>query len=143
MCATAYLTVMPSFSDVTDISVSRHSRKTDNRRTPLSHVAQYEHDIIGRELNLRKLPGRQRESNPQPSEEVRPTTIKTTDSAELATEAYMILLSNGALISDFCLRQILLDSRDPRRGVALVWFGISYSALLFLFLYLLTFEAPL
>ena len=32
--------------------------------------------IIGRELNLRKLPGRQWESNPQPSEQLRPMTIK-------------------------------------------------------------------
>ena len=28
--------------------------------------------ILGRELNLRKLPGRQWESNPQPSEQLRP-----------------------------------------------------------------------
>ena len=41
--------------------------------------------IIGRELNLRKLPGRQWESNPQPSEQLRPTTIKTSASTETAT----------------------------------------------------------
>ena len=44
--------------------------------------------IIGRELNLRKLPGRQWESNPQPSEELRPMTIKTSASTETATTAY-------------------------------------------------------
>ena len=32
--------------------------------------------IIGHELNLRKLPCRQWESNPQPSEQMRPMTIK-------------------------------------------------------------------
>ena len=44
--------------------------------------------IIGRELNLRKLPGRQWESNPQPSEQLRPVTIKTSASTETATTAY-------------------------------------------------------
>ena len=41
--------------------------------------------IIGRELNLRKLTGRQLESNPQPSEQLRPMTIKTSASTETAT----------------------------------------------------------
>ena len=44
--------------------------------------------IIGRELNLRKLLGRQWESNPQPSEQLRPMTIKTSASTETATTAY-------------------------------------------------------
>ena len=48
-------------------------------------------NIIGRELNLRKLPRRQWESNPQPSEQLRPMTIKTSVSAETATTAYMDL----------------------------------------------------
>ena len=43
--------------------------------------------IIVRELNLRKLPGRQWESNPQPSEQLRPMTIKTSASTETATTA--------------------------------------------------------
>ena len=46
--------------------------------------------IIGRELNLRKLPGRQWESNPQPSEQLRPMTIKTSASTEAATTAYSL-----------------------------------------------------
>ena len=41
--------------------------------------------IIGRELNLRKLPGRQWESCPQPYEQLRPKTIKTSASTESAT----------------------------------------------------------
>ena len=44
--------------------------------------------IIGRELNLSKLPGRQWESNPQPSEQLRPMTIKTCASTETVTTAY-------------------------------------------------------
>ena len=32
--------------------------------------------IIGRELNLKKLPGRQWKLNPQPSEQLRPMTDK-------------------------------------------------------------------
>ena len=68
VCATVCLTVMPSFLDITDVSTIGHSFQTDRSRTPLFHVAQYEDDIIGRELNLRKRPGRQWESNPQPSE---------------------------------------------------------------------------
>ena len=43
--------------------------------------------IIGRELNLRKLPGRKWESNPQTSEQLRPMTIKTSASTETATTA--------------------------------------------------------
>ena len=57
--ATVCLTVVPSFSDITDVSTIGHSSKTDRSRTPLFHVAQYEDDIIGRELNLRQLSGRQ------------------------------------------------------------------------------------
>ena len=45
--------------------------------------------IIGRELNLRKLPGRQWESNTQPSEQLRPMTIKTSASTETVTTAYI------------------------------------------------------
>ena len=46
--------------------------------------------IKGRELNLRKLPSRQWESNPQPSEQLRPMTLKTTASTETATTAYLL-----------------------------------------------------
>ena len=45
--------------------------------------------IIGGELNLRKLPGRQSESNSQPSEQLRPMTIKTSASTETATTAHI------------------------------------------------------
>ena len=41
--------------------------------------------IIGRDLKFRKLPGRQWESNPQTSEQLRPMTIKASASAETAT----------------------------------------------------------
>ena len=43
--------------------------------------------IIGRELNLRKLLGRQWESNPQPFEQLRLMMIKTSASTETATTA--------------------------------------------------------
>ena len=89
VCATVSLTVVPSFSDITDVSTIGHSFKTDRSCIPLFHVAQYGDDIIGRELNLRKLPGRQWESNPQPSEQLRQITIKTSASTETATAAYM------------------------------------------------------
>ena len=46
--------------------------------------------VIGRELNLLKLPGRQWESNPQPSEQLRAMTIKTSASTEMATTAYKV-----------------------------------------------------
>ena len=42
----------------------------------------------GRGLNLRKLPDRQWESNPQPSEQQRPMTIKTSASTETATTVH-------------------------------------------------------
>ena len=89
VCATVCLTVMPSFSARADVSTVSHSFKTDRSRTPSFHVAQYGDDIIGREYNLRKLPGRQWESNPQPSEQLRPMTIKTSASTETATAAYI------------------------------------------------------
>ena len=44
--------------------------------------------IIGQELNLRKLPCRQWESNPQHSEQLRSMTIKTCACTETATTAY-------------------------------------------------------
>ena len=47
--------------------------------------------IIGRELDLRKLSSRQWESNPQPSEQLRPMTIKTSASTETATTAYNVV----------------------------------------------------
>ena len=40
VCAIVCLTVMPSFSDTTDVSTTGHSFKTDRSRTPLFHVAQ-------------------------------------------------------------------------------------------------------
>ena len=49
--------------------------------------------IIGRELNLRKLPGREWESNPQPSEQLRPMTIEISASTEMATTPYITLNS--------------------------------------------------
>ena len=88
VCATVCLTVMPSFSDITDVLTFGHSFKTDRSRTPLFHVAQYGDDIIGRELNLRKLPGRQWESNPQPCEQLLPMTTETSTSTETETAAY-------------------------------------------------------
>ena len=52
VCVTVCLTVIPSFSDITDVSTIGHGTKTSNCRTPLSHIAQYEDDIIVVELNL-------------------------------------------------------------------------------------------
>ena len=57
--------------------------------------------IIGRELNLRKLPGRQWESNPQPSEQLRPMTIKTCTSTETATTASGVSLQNWCYMIEF------------------------------------------
>ena len=52
MCATVCLTVVPLFSDITDVSTIGHSFKTDSHCIPLFHFAQFGDDIIGRELNL-------------------------------------------------------------------------------------------
>ena len=61
--------------------------------------------IRGRELNLRKLPGRQLESNSQPSEQLEPMTIKTSASTETAPTAVTVLLYllNYLLIRSFSL----------------------------------------
>ena len=55
--------------------------------------------IIGRELNLRKLPGRQWGSNPQPSEQLRPMTIKTSASTETDTTAYTYMYVSTVNVS--------------------------------------------
>ena len=39
--ATVCLTVIPLFSDITDVSTISHSFKTDVSRTPFFHVVQY------------------------------------------------------------------------------------------------------
>ena len=57
ICATVCLTVMPSFSDITDVSAISHRFKTDRSCTPLFHIAQYGDDVMGWELYLRRLPG--------------------------------------------------------------------------------------
>ena len=88
VCATVCLTVVPSFLDITNVSTINHSFKTDRNRTPLSQVEEYGDDIVGRELDLRKLPGRKWKTNPQPSEQLRPIKIKTSASTERATAAY-------------------------------------------------------
>ena len=100
LCATVCLTVVASFSDTTDVSTICHSSKTDRSRTPLFHVAQYGDGIIGRELNLRKLPDGQWESNPQPSEQLRPMTIKTSASNETATAGYVLIMTS--IYFDIC-----------------------------------------
>ena len=48
--------------------------------------------IIGQELNPRKLPGQQWQSNQQPSEQLRPMTIQTSASTETATVAYIMMI---------------------------------------------------
>ena len=50
--ATVCLSVMRSLSDITDVSTIVQSFKTNFRRSPLFHVAQYRDDVIGRVLNL-------------------------------------------------------------------------------------------
>ena len=52
--ATVCLTVVPSFSDITDVSTIGNSFNTDRSRTPLFHVAQYGDDIIGRECDYNR-----------------------------------------------------------------------------------------
>ena len=89
VCATVCLTVVPSFSDTTVVSTISHSSKTDRSRTPLFHVAQYGDDIIGRELNLKKLPVGSGNRAHKPYEQLRPIMIKTNASTESATAAYI------------------------------------------------------
>ena len=68
---------MLSFSDISDVSANGHSFKTDRSRIPLFHVVKYGDDAIGRELIVRTLPGRKWDSDPQPFEQLRSITIKT------------------------------------------------------------------
>ena len=73
VCATVCLTVMPSFSDITDVSTIGHNLKTDSRRNQLFFVAPYGDDFLSRELNLD-------EKCPVPSVVgVEPTTLAATD----------------------------------------------------------------
>ena len=59
--------------------------QVDGHKTPLDANEPTAPYIIAQDLNLRKLPGRQWESNPQPSEQLQPRTIKTSASTETAT----------------------------------------------------------
>ena len=68
---------------------SENLTQVEGPKTPLDANEQTTPYIICRELNLRKLPGRQWESNPQTSEQLRPMTIKTSASTETATAAYI------------------------------------------------------
>ena len=115
MRATVCLTVVPSFSGITDVSTIGHSSKTDRSRTPLFHVAQYGDDIIDGELNLRKLPGRQWESNPQPSEQLRPMTIKTIAPLPKRSQQplmlYINIASEGGLFSKYIFFSKMISAR--------------------------------
>ena len=98
MRATICLTVTPSFSDKTDVLAIGYSFKTDKSRTPTVSrraVRRPGDDIIGRELNRRKPPGRQWETNPQPSEQL--MTIKIRASAETASAAYIVVYTELAI----------------------------------------------
>ena len=67
---------------------SGYLSQVEGPKTPLDTNEPITPYIIGRELNLRKLPDRQWEWNPQPSEQLLPMTIKTSASTETAKAAY-------------------------------------------------------
>ena len=48
VCVTVCLKIMPSFSDITDVSTIGDSLKADSSGTPLYHVAQYGNNISDR-----------------------------------------------------------------------------------------------
>ena len=112
VCATVCLTVVPSFSDTTNVSTIGHSSKTDRSRTSLFHVAQYGDDIIGRELNLRKLPVGSENRAHKPYEQLRPIMIKTNASTESATAAYI-----HSMVIICCSGRICLTNCIVRRDV--------------------------
>ena len=126
VCATVCLTVVPSFSDITDVSTSGHSSKTDRSRTPLFHVAQYGDDIIGRELNLRKLSGRQWET------ETAVTAVHNdiSQNVDRTGQARVLVLLDLSAAFDTVDHKILLDILKHRFGITglvLKWYQ-SYLA---------------
>ena len=76
--------VMPSFSDITDVSTIGLSFKTDKCCNPLFHIAKYGDEIIGRELNL--------DENCRSVVGVEPTTFRTAGPKSIKTNA----LTNSA-----------------------------------------------
>ena len=89
VCPTVSLTVMPSYSDITDVSNICQSFRTNNRRTLLFHVARYKDDIICRKLNLdENCPVVSGVSNQQPFE---PWTEVDKDSQHLNQLGYRCL----------------------------------------------------
>ena len=64
---TVWLTVTSLLSDITDVSYTGQSIGQKNRRTPLFHFAQFEYDIIDRELN-RDLNCRSKRVGDEPAE---------------------------------------------------------------------------
>ena len=102
--------------------LSGNLTQVEGHKTPLDTNEPTAPYIIGRELNLRKLPGRQWESNSQPSEQLRPIPIKTSASTETATVAYVLVCDiswdqfSMSLVSKLLLRRSLQQipyQQDP------------------------------
>ena len=80
-CVLLFVQHVPSFSDITEVATIGHSsRPTEAAR----HAVRGQH-YRPRIKYPRSLPGRQWESNPLPSEQLPPTTIKTSATTETAT----------------------------------------------------------
>ena len=114
VCAIVCLTVMPPFSDTTDVSTIDHSFTMDRSRTFFFHIAQCKDDIIGRELNLRKLPDQEWEPIPQPSEQLRPMRIKTSASTEMATVEWGRADWHCAMLNCLLIERIWQQTRHTR-----------------------------
>ena len=107
VCATVCLTNMPSFSDIADVSSVDRSFKTDSLSIPLFHITVRRRQCKNRMRCQRELLCRQLESNPQPSEQLRTTTMET---CRLARRGHLPFAIHVCL--DACIR--IIDSlSDP------------------------------
>ena len=88
--ATVCLTVMPLFSDITKVSTIGQFQEWQKPHPLISCCAVQTRYYRLRIKSRWKLPGRQWELNPQPSEQLRPMTIKTSSSTEMAMVAFTL-----------------------------------------------------
>ena len=79
--------------------------------------------IIERELNLRKLPGRQWESCPQPYEQLRLKRIKTSASTKSATTAYTNITSSSVSST---LKPLSLSRKRFLSGLKTLLISLSF-----------------
>ena len=94
--------------------------QVERLKTPLDTNEPTAPYIIARELSLRKLPGRQWESNLQPSKQLRSMTIKTSASTETAAPRPIEVCATSRVNVCYLVAKILERSNQHRLSSRMV-----------------------